>query len=302
MNNRLPAVSLSAVPSRRGATLDLAVEIEKRGFSGIYCPSFGDAMGLCQSIAENTDSIAFGTSIVNIYTRHVQDYAASASYIHEISAGRFRLGIGVSHGPMNDRLSISTGRPLEDTQKFIRSYKEAKRVGELPPIIIAAMRDKMMMLGARESDGIVFANAARSAIAGSLQRMNENQKPLDDFFIWCMIPTCFSFDWYAAASVNRKTLSMYVGLPNYRNYWKSVGYESEMERIEVALSKKDYASLPSLMTDKWLEDVSLFGSASEVREGIEKWYETGLETPILVPSSTDGGQFKAFEELFDLFT
>ena len=57
-----------------------------------------------------------------------------------------------------------------------------------------------------------------------------------------------------------------------------------------------------LMTDKWLEDVSLFGSASEVREGIEKWYETGLETPILVPSSTDGGQFKAFEELFDLFT
>ena len=55
LNNRLPAVSLSAVPSRRGATLDLAVEIEKRGFSGIYCPSFGDAMGLCQSIAENTD-------------------------------------------------------------------------------------------------------------------------------------------------------------------------------------------------------------------------------------------------------
>ena len=74
---------------------------------------------------------------------------------------------------------------------------------------------------------------------------------------------------------------MYVGLPNYRNYWKSVGYESEMERIEVALSKKDYASLPSLMTDKWLEDVSLFGSASEVREGIEKWYETGLELSLI---------------------
>ena len=52
---------------------------------------------------------------------------------------------------------------------------------------------------------------------------------------------------------------------------------------------------------------SLVGSGDvykrqEVREGIEKWYETGLETPILVPSSTDGGQFKAFEELFDLFT
>ena len=91
---------------------------------------------------------------------------------------------------------------------------------------------------------------------------------------------------------------MYVGLPNYRNYWKSVGYKNEMEQIEVALSEKDYASLPSLMTDKWLEDVS-FGSPSEVKED-KLWYETGLETPILVPSSTDGGQFKAFEELFDL--
>ena len=302
MNNALPAVSLSAVPSRRRTTLDLAIEIEKRGFSGIYCPSFGDAMGLCQSIAENTKSIPFGTSIVNIYTRHAQDYASSASYIHEISGGRFRFGVGVSHAPMNDRLSVSTGRPLKDTEKFIHTYKEAKRVGELPPIIIAAMRDKMITLGARESDGIVFANAARSAIAGSLQRMNENQKPQSDFFIGGMIPTCISTDREAAASVNRKTLSMYVGLPNYRNYWKSVGYKNEMERIEVALSEKDYASLPSLMTDKWLEDVSLFGSPSEVKEGIEKWYEAGLETPILVPSSTDGGQFKAFEELFDLFT
>ena len=72
--------------------------------------------------------------------------------------------------------------------------------------------------------------------------------------------------------------------------------------IEKAVSKKDYASLPKLMTDKWLEDVSLFGSHSEVREGIEKWYETGLKTPILVPSSVDGGQFKAFNELFELFT
>ncbi|GIR36336.1 MAG: hypothetical protein CM15mP49_17210 [Actinomycetota bacterium] len=160
---------------------------------------------------------------------------------------------------MNDRLSVSTGRPLQDTEKFIHTYKESKRVGELPPIIIAAMRDKMITLGARESDGIVFANAARSAIAGSLQRMNENQKPQSDFFIGGMIPTCISTDREAAASVNRKTLSMYVGLPNYRNYWKSVGYKNEMERIEVALSEKDYASLPSLMTDKWLEDVLSLG-------------------------------------------
>ena len=42
----MPALSLAAVPGRRSPTIALAQEIEKRGFSGIYLPSFGDAMGL----------------------------------------------------------------------------------------------------------------------------------------------------------------------------------------------------------------------------------------------------------------
>jgi alkanesulfonate monooxygenase SsuD/methylene tetrahydromethanopterin reductase-like flavin-dependent oxidoreductase (luciferase family) len=65
-----PALSLAAVPGRRKATLELAQEIERRGFAGIYCPSFGDGMGLCLALALTTKEIRFGTSIANIYTRH----------------------------------------------------------------------------------------------------------------------------------------------------------------------------------------------------------------------------------------
>ena len=46
-----PAVSLAAVTGRRQATLELAQRIEQEGFSGIYCPSFGDGMGLCEALA-----------------------------------------------------------------------------------------------------------------------------------------------------------------------------------------------------------------------------------------------------------
>tara|TARA_B100000902_G_scaffold55716_2_gene62530 strand:- start:34756 stop:35664 length:909 start_codon:yes stop_codon:yes gene_type:complete len=302
LSNRIPSVSLAAVPGRRAVTLDLAAEIEERGFSGIYCPSFGDAMGLCQGIAERTSQISFGTSIANIYTRHPHDYASSASFIHEISNGRFLFGVGVSHGPMNDRLSLTTGKPLSDMQNFVQIFKEAKRVGELPPIIIAAMRDRMMNLGAEISDGVVLANGARSALADSLERMRQNSNIPDSFFIGGMIPTCISEDREAAAAVNRKTLMMYVNLPNYRNYWKASGYQKEMESIEEAISQKNYEAVPNLMTDDWLSDVTLYGSATEVKEGLEKWYDAGLENPILVPSSTSGGQFQAFQELFALFT
>ena len=64
-----PAVSLAAVPGRRKRTLELGQEIEKRGFSGIYCPSFGDGLGLSLALAFETNQISLGTSITNIYTR-----------------------------------------------------------------------------------------------------------------------------------------------------------------------------------------------------------------------------------------
>jgi alkanesulfonate monooxygenase SsuD/methylene tetrahydromethanopterin reductase-like flavin-dependent oxidoreductase (luciferase family) len=109
----LPALALAAIPGRRKRTLELAQEIERRGYAGIYCASVGDAMGLCEAIALSTTRIPFGTAIANMYTRHVYDYAQTASLIHELSGGRFYFGVGVSHGPMNDRLGIQTGKPLE---------------------------------------------------------------------------------------------------------------------------------------------------------------------------------------------
>ena len=45
-----------------------------------------------------------------------------------------------------------------------------------------------------------------------------------------MIPTCISDDVEAAKAVNRRTLTRYTMLPNYRNYWKEAGYVEEMDR------------------------------------------------------------------------
>src|SRR5205807_653762 len=65
-----PAVSLVGVAGRRRATVELAQRIEREGFTGIYCPSPGDGLGLCEALAVATREIALGTSIANIYTRH----------------------------------------------------------------------------------------------------------------------------------------------------------------------------------------------------------------------------------------
>ncbi len=297
----LPAVALAAVPGRRKKTLELAREIERRGFSGIYCATYGDGVGLCEALALVTERIPFGTAIANIYTRHVSEYAMTASLIQEISDGRFHFGVGVSHVPFLSRLGLSGGKPLGDMRRFVEELRAVPRAGELPPLVVAGLRKKMVALSAEIADGVVFANASRSHMSESLAALPEAKRGDPNFFIGNMIPTCISEDREAAAAVNRKTLSGYVMLPNYRNYWKEAGYVEEMEAVEKALASREREKIPSLLSDRWLADSTLFGTAAEVREGVEAWYEAGVRTPMLVPSSAVGNQMKAFEELFAIF-
>ena len=297
----LPAVSLVAVPGRVAATLDLAREVERRGFSGIYSPSFGDALALCQALAHETKRIRFGTSIVNIYTRHASEYARTSAFLHELSGGRFHLGLGVSHGPVNARLGVKAGKPIGEMRQYVQDVRAAAGRSELSPIVLAAMRDRMVALAAEVAEGLVFANAARSHLPHSLSVLPAEKANDPDFFVGDMIPTCISDDVEAAAARNRKTMLGYVRLPNYRNYWKEAGYVEEMEAIEKAVDANEADRIPSLISDRWLADVTLYGPASQVREGVEAWREAGLRTPILVPSSAAGNQMKAFEELFAAF-
>lgn len=303
MSIEMPAVSLVAVPGKRSRTLELAQEIERRNYAGIYCPSLGDAMGFCQSLAHATSRIPFGTSIVNIYSRHAADYASSAAYLHEVSGGRFRFGVGVSHGPMLKHMGLGGGRPLQDVCDFVETWRAAPRLGDRPPLILAGLRKKMVALAGEVSEGVVFANVARSHVLTTLSALSGTQAGAGggDFFVGDMIPTCISDDLEAAKAVNRKTLVFYCSLPNYRNYWKEAGYLEEMDAIETALANKERERIPELMSDRWLADCTLFGPPSAIREGVEAWREAGVRTPILVPSSTKGGQFVAYEELFEVF-
>src|ERR1700740_3465628 len=118
MPQKLPAVSLVAVPGRRRLTLDLAREIERRGYAGIFAPSRFANFSLCDALAGVTERIVFGTAISPIYARSADDFAQSAAFLHEVSGGRFRLGIGVAHAPSQARMGATPGRPLTDIRNF----------------------------------------------------------------------------------------------------------------------------------------------------------------------------------------
>jgi alkanesulfonate monooxygenase SsuD/methylene tetrahydromethanopterin reductase-like flavin-dependent oxidoreductase (luciferase family) len=193
---------------------------------------------------------------------------------------------------------VTPGKPLADIRGFVAKLRAHKDAGPLPPVILATLRTKMIALAGQIADGMVFANGSRSHMAASLAALPAGKRGDPSFFIGNMIPTCISDDVEAAKAVNRKTLTRYALLPNYRNYWKEAGYVEEMEAVERAAAEKRLDDVPNYLSDKWLADCTLFGPAARVREGIEAWYAAGIRTPIIVPSSAGGNQMKAFEELF----
>jgi alkanesulfonate monooxygenase SsuD/methylene tetrahydromethanopterin reductase-like flavin-dependent oxidoreductase (luciferase family) len=297
----LPALSLVAVPGRRRITLDIAREAERRGFAGIYVPSIFGNMAQCTALALATERIRFGTAIAPIYARTVEDFAHSAAYIHEISNGRFAFGIGVAHAPSHIRMGVAPGKPLGDIRAFVARYRAYEGLGALPPIVLAALRQRMVMLAGEIADGLVFANGSRSHTPESLSVLAPEKRRDPNFLIANMIPTCISEDVEAAKAVNRRSLTRYLLLPNYRNYWKEAGYTEEMAAIETAISQGREEDLPRLMSDRWLADVTLFGPAGAVRDGVAAWRDAGVTMPILVPSSAYGNQLKAVEEIFAAF-
>lgn len=293
-----------APAKKRHAILELARRAEELKFAGIACPSLGATMGLCVSLVHSTNEIKFWTSIQPIYYSHAIEMANTAAHIHEVSNGRFALGLGVSHGPVIDRLGATTATPLADIKNYLATMKAQERFsGDLPPIYLAALRNKMMHLASEISNGAIWANASRKSIAAQIALLPDSKR--SNMFLANMIPTVISDDVEAARAIHRKTLVGYVTLPNYRNYWRACGYGEQIDAFEKILSESAKESrnteIISAMDNEWLDDCTISGDVDTVRERLYGWSLIGV-LPIAVMSSTSGGQAQAISQLFDAFS
>ncbi len=71
MSQNMPAVSLIAVPGRRQRTLEIAQEVERHGFAGIWSPSMFSNMAFCHALTHVTRTFPFATSIAPNYASTV---------------------------------------------------------------------------------------------------------------------------------------------------------------------------------------------------------------------------------------
>src|SRR5262252_7971319 len=135
MPEPLPALNLVAQPGQRRATLEIAREIEQRGFAGISVSSQFSNMAQCMGLAFATERISFATAIAPIYAQTAEEFAQQAAYspqaerlysARQDKPNRFRASRGPSHqgGKRAAQLPVTNAPPRD------RDVETAKGPGE----------------------------------------------------------------------------------------------------------------------------------------------------------------------------
>jgi alkanesulfonate monooxygenase SsuD/methylene tetrahydromethanopterin reductase-like flavin-dependent oxidoreductase (luciferase family) len=231
----------------------------------------------------------------------VEEFAQSAAYLHEVSAGRFQFGIGIAHGPAHVRMGVTPGKPLGDIRAFVTKFRACTDYGPLPPVILATLRKRMVALAGEIGDGMLFSSGCLSHMAESLGVVPAVKRDDPAFFIGNRLRVCIDPDPAAAKAVLRKAMSHYALMPNYRNYWIEAGYADEMQAVAIAVAENRLNDVARCLSDRLLADTTLSGTATQVREGVEAWRAAGIKTPVLVPLAADGSQVSALRDVFAAF-
>ena len=297
----LPGLNLTAAPGQRLATLDLAREIERRGFTSLSISSGFGTIGQCMGLAFATRTITFASAIAPIYAQTVEEFAQSAAYLHEVSGGRFQFGIGIAHAPALVRMGVTPGKPLGDIRAFVTKFRSCTGFGPLPPVVLATLRKRMIALAAEIGDGLLFSSGCLSHMADSLSMVPAAKRNDPGFFIGNRVRVCLDPDPAVARGVLRQAMVHYALMPNYRHYWEESGYAEEMRAVATALAEGRPDDVPRFLTDRFLNDTTLSGTATQVRDGLEAWRAAGISSPVLVPLSADGSQITALRDVFAAF-
>ncbi|MDW5598282.1 TIGR03620 family F420-dependent LLM class oxidoreductase [Conexibacter stalactiti] len=215
--------SLAGVPAREGAAA--AAEIERLGYGSLW---FGEALGKeafthAGLLLAATERIVIATGIANIWVRDASAANAAAQTLGEAYPGRFLLGLGVSHAPLVDRRGHDYGKPLTAMRTYLDGIDAATYAAppaEPPvPIVLAALRPKMVALARDRTDGahpylVTPEHTAQTrALLGDGPLLAPEQTVV------------LERDAEKARTTARAFLAGYLALPNYSRNLLELGFE-----------------------------------------------------------------------------
>jgi probable F420-dependent oxidoreductase len=255
---------------------------DELGFGTLWVPETvgREPFALLGLLAAETTQMRLGTSIVSIWGHDAQTTRMAALTLQEASAGRFVLGLGVSHPHLAERLrGHAYERPLTRMREFLEAYRAAVYKGPMsdgrpePPVVLAALRERMLSLAATAADGAFpyLVTPARVAWTRSvLDAAAADRRPL----LAVSMPAVLETDAAAARAAARGYLAPYLRTPAYQAGWEAQGF-----------TPADWEKPGS---DALVDAMVAWGDAEALHARVADMVAAGADHVAVIPLSADG--------------
>ena len=240
-----------------------------------------------------TDRMRLGTGVVGVFQRGPALLAMEAAALADASGGRFALGIGSSSNVIVERWNgIPFERPLSrvsETIDFLRPALAGERAGggfklETPPaaevpIIVAALRGKMLRMAAEKADG-AFTNflplSGLERVVEPLAGAPESFELLCRFF-------CLPGPREQVEGLARFMFASYATVPVYEKFFRWLGHGPAIDEMVEAWHARDRDRALAAAPWELIEEIFIFGEPDEMRERLNRFVAGGITLPILTP-------------------
>lgn len=258
-----------------------AKRVDELGYAALWVPETvgREPFALLAMLAAQTTRLVLGTSIINIWGRDAQATRMGAMTLSEATAGRFVLGLGVSHPHLAGKLrGHHYERPLSRMREYLAAYRAAIYTGPMsagaaePPVLLAALRERMTDLAATEADGAFPYLVTPERVAWMRERLDAartDPRPI----LAVSMPVALG-DRGAGLAAARAYLAPYLRTPNYRASWELQGFGPE-----------DFEAPGS---EGLVEAMVSVGTPTQARQRIADLRDAGADHVAILPLGSDG--------------
>jgi probable F420-dependent oxidoreductase len=240
-----------------------------------------------------SERMTLGSGIVGVFQRGPALLAQQAASMASAAPGRFVLGIGAS----SDRIvegwnGIPFERPLEkvsETLDFLHTALAGERTEtrfklenppEQPvPIVLAALRGKMLRLAVERADG-AFTNFL--PLSGLPRVVAQLDGAAPDFDLLCRF-FCIPGEREQVEPLARGMFSSYITVPVYEKFYRWLGYGERIDPMVEAWNAGDRQAAAAAAPWELIEETFVFGSPEEMKERLAAFVAGGITVPVLLP-------------------
>jgi probable F420-dependent oxidoreductase len=246
--------------------------------------------------------LRLGTAIVPAFTRTPALFAQSVATMADAAPGRFVIGVGSSSNVIVEKWNgVPFEEPYKKVRDVVRFLKDALAGDKVtqqydtfnvngfrlgirpevkPPILVAALREGMLRLAAREADGAII-NWLSPEDVTTVAKVVHDAAEGTPKEITARIFVCPSTNTEVVRTAARFAIAAYLNVPVYAQFHAWLGRGDELKGMWDMWKAGDRKAALAAIPDEVVDQLIVHGPADYCRDRIRQYFDNGVTTSSL---------------------